>query len=134
MGSSGWLVLCGDFAVLQAPMFDGLAFDAFPFCEELFGPAEVGTRRGHISQALVVALMIIVLDEGADLGLEVPRQEVVLQQDPVLQGLAPALDLALGLRVIGRAADVFHVLFSQPLRKVGGDVCRAIDLPADLIV
>jgi hypothetical protein len=70
--------------------------DAFPFGKDLCGPAEVGIRQGHISQALVVALMIVLLDEGADLGLEVPGQEVVLQQDPFLQGLAPALDLALG--------------------------------------
>lgn len=111
-----------------------MAFDAFPFGENLCGPAEVGIRRGHIPQALVVALMIVVRDAGADLGLEVPGQEVVLQQDPGLLGLAPALDRALGLRVIGRAADVFHVLFSRPTRKVGGDVCRAIDLLEDLIV
>ena len=50
--------------MLQAPMFDGLAFDAFPFGQYLCGPAEVGIRRGHIAQALMVALMIVVLDEG----------------------------------------------------------------------
>ena len=43
----------------------------------------------------MVALVVAVLDEGFDPGLEVAGQEVVLQQDTVLQGLAPALDLAL---------------------------------------
>ena len=37
------------------------------------------------------------LDERFDLGFKVTGQEVVLQQDAVLQGLVPALDLALGL-------------------------------------
>jgi hypothetical protein len=27
--SSGWLVLCGDLAVMQAPLFDGFVFDPF---------------------------------------------------------------------------------------------------------
>jgi hypothetical protein len=59
-------------------MFDGLAFYAFPFGQDLCGPAVIGIRRGHVAQALMVALMIVVLDEGADLGLEVAGQEVVL--------------------------------------------------------
>ena len=67
-------------------------------------PAEVGVGRRHIGQALVVSLVIVVLDEGLDVGFEVAGQEVVFQQDAVLEGLVPALDLALGLRVIRRAA------------------------------
>ena len=47
--------------------------------------------------ALMVAAVIVVLDEGSDLGLEIAGQVVVLEQDAVLQGLVPALDLALGL-------------------------------------
>ncbi len=45
----------------------------------------------------MVTLVVVVLDEGVDLGLEVAGQEVVFEQDAVLQGLVPALDLALGL-------------------------------------
>ncbi|SEL42088.1 hypothetical protein SAMN04488032_1293 [Pacificibacter marinus] len=61
----------------------------------------------------MIALMIVVVDEGFDLSFEVTRQEVVFKQDPVLQGLMPSiagrrlqsnlpkgLDFALGLRVI----------------------------------
>ena len=47
----------------------------------------------------MVTLVVVVLDEGLDPGLEVAGQAVVLQQDAVFQGLMPALDLALGLRV-----------------------------------
>jgi len=38
--------------------------------------------------------MIAVIDEDFDLGFEITRQEVVLQQDAVLQGLVPSLTSA----------------------------------------
>ena len=107
-------------------MLDGLAFDALPVGEDVFGAAEVGVRRGHVAQALVIAAMVVVLDEGADLCLEIAWQEVILQQDPVLQGLMPALDLPLGLGMIRRAADVFHILVSEPFGQVARDVARAV--------
>ena len=94
----------------QTPMLDGLAFNKVSFGQYIRSPAEVGIRRGHSAESLVIAVMVVVFDEGADLSLKVTRQEVVFKQYPVLQGLVPALDLALGLRMIGRAADVFHVL------------------------
>ena len=50
-----------------------------------------------VAQALVVAPVVVVLDERLDPGLEIAGQEVVLEQDAVLEGLVPALDLALGL-------------------------------------
>ena len=53
----------------------------------------------------MTALMIVVLDEPIDLGFEITGQIVVFQQDPVLQGLVPTLDLALGLRMVGSASD-----------------------------
>ena len=49
----------------------------------------------------MVMPVIVMIDEGADLVFEIARQIIVLQQDAVLQGLMPTLDLALGLRVMG---------------------------------
>ena len=46
--------------------------------------------------------------------LRVAGQIVVLQQDAVLERLMPALDLALGHRMIRRAADMPHVLLVEP--------------------
>jgi predicted oxidoreductase len=88
--------------------------------------AEVGVGGGHVVQALVVALVVIVLNEGFDLGLEVAGQEVVFQQDAVFQGLVPALDLALGLRMHRGAAHVAHLpgldVFCEFARDVTGTV------------
>jgi hypothetical protein len=65
---------------------------------------DVGGRE--VDEALVVAAIVVVIDEGGDLPFEVSRQEVVFQQDAVLQGLVPAFNLALGLGMVRRAADV----------------------------
>jgi len=43
----------------------------------------------------VVSAVVVVVDERVDLGLKVAGQIVVLEQDAVLEGLVPALDLAL---------------------------------------
>ena len=56
----------------------------------------------------MVAVMVVVGDEAPDIGLEITRQEVVLQ------GLMPPLDLALCLWVIGSAAHVIHTVVIQP--------------------
>ncbi len=45
----------------------------------------------------MVAAMVVVVDEVADRLLNCPRQVVVFEQDAVLEGLVPALDLALRL-------------------------------------
>ena len=47
----------------------------------------------------MVSAVVVVLDEGVDGLLERARQVIVFQQDAILQGLVPSLDLALGLRV-----------------------------------
>ena len=38
----------------------------------------------------------------------------------------PALDLALGLRVVWRALDMIHFLLLQPICEIAGDVRRAV--------
>ena len=103
-------MLRGDLAVLQAPMFDGLSLDPFSLSDDGFGPAEVGIGRRHVVQALMVALVVVVFDERFDLRFKVAGQEVVLQQDAVFQGLMPAFDLALGLRMEGCTAHMAHTL------------------------
>ena len=65
--------------------------------------------------------MIVVLDKGVDLSFEVARQIVIVEQDAVLLGLMPALDLALGLGMIRRAAHMLHALMLEP----PGQVVRA---------
>ena len=94
-------MLCGDIAVVQASVLDGLSFDPFSFEQDGLAASEVDVGRRQISDALVVSQMVVVGDELADLSLEVTGQIVVLEQDAVLQRLVPAFDLALCLRMEG---------------------------------
>src|SRR5665647_963846 len=119
-------MLSGDLAVLQAPMLDSLAFDPFALFEDGFGPAEVDVGWRYVVETLVIAPVVVVLDEGGDLGLKVAGQEVVFQEDAVLQGLMPALDLALGLGMHGSAPDMAHALGLDIVRQLPGDVAGAI--------
>ena len=68
---SGWLILGGDFAVLQAPVFEGLSFDAPTFFEDLPASSKVDIRRGQVLQTLVISMVIIMLNEVAYLGFEI---------------------------------------------------------------
>ena len=74
---------------------------------------EVNVRGSEVVDALVVSLMIVMIDECLNLRFQVCWEEVVFQQDPVLQGLMPPLDLALSLRMIRCAPDVAHFLVAQ---------------------
>src|SRR5690606_17271860 len=110
----------------QAAFRDGLGFDLLSSFENGFGLAEVDVRGGEVSQALVVAVVVVVLDEGRHGFLERSGQVVVLQEDAVLQGLVPAFDLALGLRMPGSATDVIHAPAGKPVGQLPGDVAAAI--------
>jgi len=67
--------------VLQASLGDGVSFDPFPLFDDGLSPPKVNVRGRQVLNALVVALVIVVIDEGIDLGFERTRQVVVLQQD-----------------------------------------------------
>jgi hypothetical protein len=89
--------------VKQATLRDGFAFDPFPFQHDDVTPPEVDVGGCEIADTFVVSAMVVMIDEGHDLPLEIARQEVVFEQDAVLERLMPALDLALGLRVKWRS-------------------------------
>ena len=94
----------------QAALFDGFAFDPFPFQHDDVAAAEVDVGGCEVAETLMVAAMVVMIDELRDLLLEITRQEVVLEQDAVLERLMPSLDLALGLGMAGRSARIFHAL------------------------
>ena len=85
-------------------------------------PSEVDIGRGEIVDALVITMVIVMIDEGLDLSPKIAREEVVLQQDTVLEGLVPAFDLALGLRMIWRTPDMAHPLVLQPVGQITRDI------------
>ena len=74
----------------------------------------------------MVTLVVVVIDESADLSFKITRQKVVFQQNAVLQCLMLTLNIALSLRMIWRAARVLHAPIFQPFGQVTGDIARPI--------
>ncbi len=66
------MILGSGFAVLQAPVLDGLSFDPFPFQKDGLSAPKLDIGGRKIIQALVIALVIVVLDECAELFLRSP--------------------------------------------------------------
>ena len=86
--------------VIQATVSGCQFFDHFsPFDDGCVAP-EVNVCRRDIGEALVVAMVVVMIAEGADLHFQISGQIVVFEQDPVLERLMPALDLALRLRMV----------------------------------
>jgi len=56
---------------MQASRFECLSFDPFSLFQNGFVTSEVDVRRRDVVQALMTALMVVVIDEGFDLGFEV---------------------------------------------------------------
>lgn len=83
--------------MLQAALSDCLFLDPLSFSQNGFVPAEVDVSRCDVAQALVVALVVVVIDEGPDPTFEIAGQVIVFQQNTVLHGLVPAFDFTLRL-------------------------------------
>lgn len=75
--------------------------------------SEVDIRWREIVQALMVALVIIMLDEERELLFELPREIIAVQEDPVLERLMPPLDFPLCLGMVGGPADMLYFLYSS---------------------
>ena len=112
--------------MLQASVVNGLSLDPLSFCQDIGAAPEVDVGWGEIVDTLVVTAAIVVIDEGGDLGFEIAWEEVVFQQDAVLEGLVPALDLALGHWMIGRAAQMFDVPVGEPFGEITCDIAGAV--------
>ena len=70
-------MLSGDLAVGQAPIFDCLSFDLFTLFDDGLCTSKVDVGWCDVADALVITAMIVMLDEGLDLTLEIVGQEVV---------------------------------------------------------
>ena len=70
----------------QAPLEHGFAFDLLSLFQYLLIAPEVDIGGRQVAEALVVALVVVMFDEGTDLALEISGQEVMLEQDTVVSG------------------------------------------------
>lgn len=73
------LRLCVVSLVAQAPLEHGFSFDLLSLFQDLLIAPEVDVGGRHVSKALVVAAVVVVVDKAADLALEIAGQEVMLE-------------------------------------------------------
>ena len=99
--------------MVQAAVMEGQFLDLVSPFDDGGVAAEAGIGGRDVAEALVVAVVVIVIDESTDLAFKVSGQAVVFQLDAVFQGLMPALDLALGVGMIGGSTDMFHTVVSS---------------------
>ena len=66
-------MLSGDCTVVQASGLDGLSFNPFSFQEDGLAAPEVDVGRCQIADGLMVTLVVVMIDEGIDLSLEIAR-------------------------------------------------------------
>ncbi len=112
--------------MVQAPVLDGQFPDLLPFCQDGRAASEVDVSGREIAKALVIAVVVVMIDEGRDGRLKLALQVIVFQKDAVLEGLVPAFDLALRLRVVGGAAHMVHAIFFEVFGQVASDVAGAV--------
>ena len=110
-------------------MFDGLSLDLFTPADDGFGAPEVGIGGRHVVQALVVALVIVVLDERRDPGVEVAGPEVLFRFSSrmrLLRVWCQRSILALRMGMERSAADIAHVLRLDVIGQFRRNVARPI--------
>ena len=70
---------------MEAPGLDSLSFVPFSLFPNGLTPPEVDIARGQIIDALVIAVVVVVIHEGFNAGLGISGEAIVFQQDAVLQ-------------------------------------------------
>jgi len=63
----------------QVAVLNGLCFDVLPFCQDCRTAPEVDIGGGQVAEALMVAVVVVVLDDCGDGGFEFTLQEIVFR-------------------------------------------------------
>ena len=108
--------------MVQPAFSDCLFLDLLSHLQDFRASSVLDVGGRQITQALVVAVVVVVIDEGADLALQVAGQEVVFHENPVLHRLVPALNLTLGLRMVRRTTNVIHAFILKIISQIGGNI------------
>ena len=80
----------------------------------------------NVAEALMIAAVVVMLDEGGDLAFKIPRQVIVFEQYSVFQGLMPALNFTLCLGMEWCATDVLDISSPLPFGQITRDVTRPV--------
>ena len=105
-----FMILNGLPLMVQAAVLDGLFLDLSPPFNDGGVAPNVGIGWCHVTDAFVIAVIIVTIDELANLVFKIAGSRVNFEQNTVFQRLMPTLNLALYLRMIGSVTNVIHFL------------------------
>ena len=71
--------------MLQAALSQCVLLSPFSLFQNCFVAFEVDIRWRDVVQALMIALVVVVIHEGFDVRFKIPGQEVVFEQDAVFK-------------------------------------------------
>src|SRR5215208_16201 len=127
MQAKGSCRLLGDLGTTHAAGLAGGLELGVALGPDRLGAAGEGVGRGDVPDGAVETDGVVVLDPAADEGAGLVEGVGLAGSDRVgLDGLVPALDLAVGLRVVRRGPHVGHAGEADELLEVLGDELRAI--------
>ncbi len=112
--------------MLQAAFSDGLSLDLLSHFQDSRAAAVIDVGGCQVVQALVVSMVVVVIDDGSDLPFQIAGQVVVFWKNTVLHCLMPPLDLALGLRMMRRTANVIHAFVFEIRGQIGRHIRRTV--------
>lgn len=78
--------------VVHTTFFNGASFDPFTLDQDCLSASEVNVDKSEIVEASAVLAIIVMPDEGRDLGFKILLEELVFQQDAALERLVPTFD------------------------------------------
>ena len=105
--------------VEQAALSDGCFLDPHYLLEDSPGAAVADVGGCNVAEAPVDPVVVVMIDEVTGCGLERSGEVVVFGQDPVGQGLVPAFDCALHLRMVQRQSLLGRVVFFRANARPG---------------
>jgi hypothetical protein len=79
------LKVCDQALVAQVPALDGQFLDLFPFCENFWFVPEVDVSWRQVTEALVIAVVVVMLDKGGSASSS-PYRSLVSQRTRFLRG------------------------------------------------
>ncbi len=96
--------------IIGSPEFQRFTLDFILKIETFPFPTAVHVSRRQVIERFVIALIVVMIDEGLDLLFQFTWKVVMLQVYNIFQRAVTALYLALRLRMIAGAPNVDHIL------------------------
>lgn len=113
-------------AIVREPLIECLSFLFLPALQDFFPSPVVHIGWSDVPDSFVIPPLVVELDELRDGRAQFLRTGPHQQIHPDLQCFVEPFELAIRLRMVGRTANVPHLVHPQILLERSGDVRRPV--------